>query len=40
MIVLNKWEEKTLHAPAFFGMILVVASETVKILLKIFNRVK
>ena len=40
MIVLNKMEEKTLHVLAFFGMILAVASETVKIPTKIFQQSK
>ena len=40
MIVLNKWEEKTLHALAFFGMILVVASETLAVVKRLLNRVQ
>jgi len=40
MIVLNKTEEKCLQCLAFIGMILVVANETVKIPMKISNRVK
>jgi hypothetical protein len=33
-------EEKCLQCLAFLGMILVVASETVNIFMKMFNRVK
>ena len=40
MIILNKTEEKYLQCYAFIGKMLIVADETVKILMKIFNRVK
>jgi hypothetical protein len=39
MIILSRWEEKLLQCYAFIGMILIVASETPKILMKILDRV-
>ena len=40
MIILNKTEEKCLQIIAFFGMILVVASETFAAAQRLLNRVK